>query len=1110
MLDLKNSYIDEMDSAAIKVGGNVWYMPITLLAILIPCIMVGIPLYHTLVELFAIGIAVMSFVVAWNTYPLSRNPFLLFLGCGYLWVGVIDLAHTLTFADVGVIPNVRPDTTLQLWIVARYFEALILLVGPLALTKRFNPNLLLLGFSFFTGLALAAVAYNLVPQMLVPGKGLTSAKIYSEYIIIFLLFIAGINIYRLRAQILPYASKLLLISIGFTILAELSFTLYIGLKSMPIIIGHIFKLLSFWVIYRLLVESSLLRPIKSLSQVVHSYDATSDDTVIVDQNGYIQQANKVVRERLGNGVVNKHCHDVFHDQETPQTHCGICHAISQGKSVQGVEFETIPNHHWYEANLSAIHVSERFRAMIYTQRDITTRKTAELQFVRLNRLYKVLSHTNQAIARTSNQDELLQHICDIAVTQGEFKMSWIGVIDGLIVKPNFMAGEETGYLREMSMRIDDSDLAKGPVGRAAKTLQVACVNDVYLDADFKPWREAAIKRGYSALAAVPIISNNKVAGIFTLYSDQKNVFDAQMLSLLESLSADISAAIFNIRQAQQKAQADATIVKLSSAVEQSSNAVVIATVDGTIEYSNVGYTQMTGYSASEIIGQPMSLLERHWVNLDTFDKILTAMAQGENWQGEVQNRRRNGDLFWSLHTVSPIRNEAGQITHYVSTSTDNTELHDAQETIKQLAFYDPLTGLANRRLLMDRLDHVMLTSKRNDVMAAVILCDLDNFKNINDSLGHEYGDKLLQHVSSALTQAVRAVDTVARLGGDEFVLVLNGFDDIGSIIDIADSVLNQLANPIELSGNQVAVSSSIGIALYPQDGDNPATILRHADLAMYHAKDNGKNRFQFYQHEMNEKAQNRLTLENKLRAAIEQEAFILHYQPQVSLHDGKIVGFEALIRWIDGDNGMISPLDFIPLAEETGLIAPIGDWVIRQAIMDWSTLIEVGYTNTSMAVNVSAYQFRKEAHLNQVIHDTLSQHAACNPKHFTIELTESTLIEDIEDTAAALEHIKTLGIGVSIDDFGTGYSSLNYLKRLPIDQLKIDRSFVQDLTHDSNDQAIVAAIIAMAQKLELKIVAEGVEEAVQGESLLAQGCGYAQGFYYYKPMTLEQLKALEK
>jgi len=989
-VNIKHDKIQKLDNnklPSLELATSIqqhWRIPLYISISLLICSTFNSTLFHTLIELFAIGIAIMSFVVSWNTFAFSRNRFLLYLGCGYFWIGLIDLFHTLSFPGLEVFNSLDSGATIQFWIVGRYLEALILLMAPFTLIKKFKPKSIFFFIGLISAIATFAIFSNLFPKMFISGEGLTTAKILSEYIIITILIFAGFHLRLKRYNIDASTKNLLLISICLTILAELCFTLYIGFNAPAILIGHIFKFLSFWAIYQALIESTLTRPFESLSRVVKSYDSVSEATVIIDQFGIIQQANKIVRDMFDTDVVGRHCHDLLHPYSISKKECPICQFIDRKQSLQDFEFYDEDNLKWYEANLSALHLGENFSTMVHTIREITIRKNAEEQFASLSRAYRVLSHTNQAITRIKDKETLFQNICEIAVNQGGLKMAWIGSFNDHVVQPEFFAGSESGYLQKTQMRIDDSEWAKGPVGIAAKTKQVSCVNDVLSEPDFWPWRKAAIERGYAALAAVPLFFDGEVIAIFTLYSSQKDVFDAEMRKLLSSLSDDISAALFNMHQAKLKAQ--------------------------------------------------------------------------------------------------------------------------AEDTIEQLAFYDPLTKLANRRLLMDRLDQAIISAHRHKELVAVLLFDLDNFKMVNDSLGHDHGDQLLQHISSILKSHVRAEDTVARLGGDEFTVVISAIKGESCVIDIADKILSELENPVFISGNQLVVSSSIGISLYPQDGLKPEALLRNADLAMYHAKDAGKNRFQFFQQEMNIKAKGRLVLENKLRKAVKDESFELHYQPQVNMSDGSIIGFEALIRWKDPQGKLISPNVFIPLAEETGLIEVIGDWVIKQAFKDWQILYEIGFVNTRMAVNVAAYQFRHANNLCSVIQNMIQAYPLCSAERFTVELTEGTLIEDIDGTIETLNTLKSLGISLSIDDFGTGYSSLSYLKRFPIDQLKIDKTFVQDLSSNTSDDAIVTAIIAIAQKLDMKIIAEGVETESQADFLKIHQCGLAQGYLFYKPMSLAQLK----
>ena len=963
-----------------------WHIPVYMSIVLFISSAFNAILFHTLIELFAIGIAIMSFVVSWNTFTYSRNEFLLYLGCGYFWIGIIDLFHTLSFQGLEVFTGLAAGATIEFWIIGRFLEAIILLLAPFTLTMKLRPKSVFLVLGLISTLALALVFGEFMPQMFIPGQGLTKTKIICEYIIIGILILSAMHLSFGPYKIDKNTKILLLSSIFLTVLAELCFTVYIGFNAPAILVGHIFKFLSFWAIYQALVESALTRPFESLSRVVNSYDSVSDATVIIDQFGIIQQANKIARGRFADAVIGKHCHDVLHPKTVAQSHCAICQSISAQQSLQDYQLYDESQLKWYEASLSPLHIGDNYSTMVHALREITLRKQSEEHFASLSRAYKVLSHTNQAITRIKDKKVLLKALCDIAVEHGALKMAWIGSIKNNIVQPDFFSGYEDGYFKTIRVTIDDTEWSKGPVGIAAKTNRISCVNDVLSDPDFTPWRAAAIERGYAALAAVPLFFDGKVDSIFTLYSTQKDVFDSDMRKLLTNLSDDISAALFNIHQAKLKAQ--------------------------------------------------------------------------------------------------------------------------AEDTIEQLAFYDPLTKLANRRLLMDRLDQAIISAQRHKEHIAVLLFDLDNFKMVNDSLGHDHGDQLLQHISSIMKSYVRAEDTVARLGGDEFTIVLSGIKGESCVIDIADKILNELENPIFLSGNQLVISSSIGIALYPQDGNKPEALLRNADLAMYHAKGAGKNRFQFFQQDMNIKAQGRLDLENKLRQAVKDESFELFYQPQVNISDTKIIGFEALVRWRDSQGNLIPPDVFIPLAEETGLIEAIGDWVIKQAFKDWKILHELGFIDIRMAVNVAAYQFRHADNLCAVIKEMLATYPKCPAERFTVELTEGTLIEDFDATIETLHTLKSLGISLSIDDFGTGYSSLNYLKRFPIDQLKIDKSFVQDLSSNARDEAIVTAIIAIAQKLNMKVIAEGVETETQAHFLNSHHCGFAQGYLYYKPMTLDQLKNL--
>mgnify|MGYP000610347485 CR=1 FL=1 len=616
---------------------------------------------------------------------------------------------------------------------------------------------------------------------------------------------------------------------------------------------------------------------------------------------------------------------------------------------------------------------------------------------------------------------------------------------------------------------------------------------------------AAEAKGYKAVAAVPLKNSQQVVGVYALYSDVVDAFDEKILSLLDSLGRDISSALERLEEKKHRAYSERKIHQLSQVVEQSSQAILITDTNFNIEYVNKAFTALTGYLLGEIINNTPAILRSKAEKQTTYEEISRTLRMGLKWHGQIRQQRKDGSIYWSLQTVTPIKNNQGEVTHFVSASQDNTDLHDAQDTIEQLAFYDPLTNLPNRRLLSDRLQQALEHSHRAyDEIVVVMVLDLDNFKIVNDSLGHNYGDELLKQVAQILLSQVRKEDTVSRQGGDEFTIILAGMKNSRKVVDIASSILQILSQPINVSGHQVVIGTSIGIAVYPEDASNCDELLRHADMAMYFAKEEGKNNFQFFTPSLNKQAHLRLQLENKLRQAIENDHFQLFYQPQIDLVSGAIIGTEALIRWIDPDQGIISPAEFIPLAEETGLIGQIGDWVIETACRDMKALHEQGFPAVKVAVNVSAFQFRHGKHLTEVIRKSLDKHNF-PAELFSLELTESILIDDIKETLTVLNSMRELGIILAIDDFGTGYSSLSYLKKFPIDILKIDQSFIRDITTDASDKAIVSAIIAMAKQLGIAVLAEGVEELEHQEFLKKQGCDYAQGYLYCKPIPADEL-----
>ncbi|MDO8350605.1 MAG: EAL domain-containing protein [Gallionella sp.] len=550
-------------------------------------------------------------------------------------------------------------------------------------------------------------------------------------------------------------------------------------------------------------------------------------------------------------------------------------------------------------------------------------------------------------------------------------------------------------------------------------------------------------------------------------------------------------------------------LRIAATAFESREGMLITDADSTILRVNSTFTQITGYTPEEVIGKNPRLLNSGLQTAGFYAAMWGEINQSGSWEGEIWNRRKNGEIYPEHLTITAVKDKNDNITNYVASLSDITVRKAAADEIQNLAYYDPLTLLPNRRLLMDRLNQALASSTRNGRQGALLFIDLDNFKILNDTLGHNIGDLLLQQVASRLTSCVRVGDTVARLGGDEFVVMLEdlneqALDAAAQTEIVGEKILDTLNRPYQLASYICHSSPSIGATLFNNHERTLEDLMKQADIAMYQAKKAGRNTLRFFDPVMQDTINARATLESELHKALEHQQFQLHYQIQVDSAN-RPLGAEALIRWFHPERGMVSPAQFIPLAEETGLILPIGLWVLETACAQLKTWGQDVFTrDLVLAVNVSARQFRQADFVTQM-RAALQRHAI-NPERLKLELTESLLLENIEETIAKMNALNKIGIQFSLDDFGTGYSSLQYLKRLPLNQLKIDRSFVRDIANDSSDKAIVRTIIAMAHSLNLNIIAEGVETEEQRQLLFDKGCTHFQGYLFSRPISIAQFE----
>jgi len=549
------------------------------------------------------------------------------------------------------------------------------------------------------------------------------------------------------------------------------------------------------------------------------------------------------------------------------------------------------------------------------------------------------------------------------------------------------------------------------------------------------------------------------------------------------------------------------ISKLADKIfEYSSEGVLITDVNGYIRNVNKAFSLVTGYCREEVIGKTPAILNSRRQEQSFYDEMWGRLAKEGHWEGEIWNRRKDGEIYLEWLSISAVKNPLGETTNYVAIFSDITIARENEQRLEHLAFYDPLTNLPNRILFQDRLQQVITRAARNKSMAAVMFLDLDRFKAINDTLGHKAGDVLLIEVAERLAACIRGSDTVARLGGDEFTVILPDVADAHHVSSIAQKIIEAVAAPYALEGQEIFVTTSIGISLYPLSGKSVDALTKAADIAMYQAKSHGRNNFQFFRDSATDGVSALFALENHLRRALERNELEVYYQPQVDIETGRITGMEALLRWHHPKLGDIAPSEFIPLAEETGLIHSIGEWVLRQACAQNKTWQNAGYPPMRIAVNLSVRQL-KQKNLAEKVAEILDD-TGLDANWLELELTESVVMQNAEEAVGLLNQLKSIGVWLSIDDFGTGYSSLSYLKRFPIDTIKIDRSFIHAVNTNEDDAAISQAIIALANSLHLKVIAEGVENREQLLFLREHQCCDAQGYFFSKPLAPDAITAL--
>lgn len=698
----------------------------------------------------------------------------------------------------------------------------------------------------------------------------------------------------------------------------------------------------------------------------------------------------------------------------------------------------------------------------------------------------------KSIARGADHLEVINQTCLLAESLVPNSFSSVMLMDEKYVHLNVYVAPSLTPEQIQKINGLHPSPGGGSCGNVIYQQAVQYVGNTLTDERWSEIRHLAHDLNILACWSIPIFSaENKVIGTFAL-SSYEHREPTQFHRMLLEIGSSIIGIVLNRNRYQE------SLRQYEKVFEGSEQGIMVTDAKHVILSVNPAFTRMLGFTLDDVVGKTPKILSSGLHDSSFYRNLWESVNNFGHWRGEIWNRRKNGEILPEWLSISEVKNESGEVSHYVGTFSDLSDLKSAQKEIQYLASHDALTGLPDITHFRDRLENAISIAAAANQKIALLALNLDNFKFLNDSLGYASGDKLLKLFAERLKGCLHETDTICRHGGDEFILLLNNMHDDDSINYMVDMLLTEVSSPFAFAGSNISTSCSIGVAVYPTDGNDFEKLFGRARKAMSHAKEEGRNTARFFTEKLNTDSLHYLNIAYGLREALAHHQFELHYQPQISLKNAQVIGAEALIRWHHPQNGMQPPAQFISIAEQTGLIVEMGEWIIEEACrqaMEWQ---KNGLPPLSMAVNVSAVQFRR-GNLAKVIVKALEK-TGLDPQLLELELTESIFMEDIDHLLAQLDTLKKLGVKLAIDDFGTGYSNLAYLKKFSIDRLKIDQSFVRDINTDPNDAAIVCAIVQMAHTLNLAVIAEGVEDEAMLKHLRESGCDEVQGYLFSKPL----------
>jgi diguanylate cyclase (GGDEF)-like protein/PAS domain S-box-containing protein len=1068
----------------------------------------GYPVLHMACEVVAIAVALMVFAVGWNAEAQKNSLNIQLLACMFLGVALLDFAHLASFPYMPEFfrPS-YPGKAINFWLMARGLAAIALLIAaviPWTRAPKFPrivPLVLVLAFVGVVGVVLIYYP-QLVPRTFVPGEGLTHFKIGFEYALIAVNLLAAFLYFRaLQRPRVFYASGLFSATL-IAAMGEVFLTLYWSVSDVYNLLGHLYKIVAYWFLYQALFVETVQQPYallqKSEVQLAATLRAIPDFLFeISDAGDYLAvYKNSTGQHDTPIDLVGKNIRDVMSPRALKTCLAVMAEVKRQGYSRgRRICLDLPDGPAWFELSAAQKNECDGGEARyIVLGREVTSLVVTESAL-------KMESERNAALlglqvaAESRDEPAFLQYGVALAQRLTSSSLAFLFLVD-----PSENTARRIAWSGEGGNDGQDATASEGvPIAEAGvwadacrrKQISIANSADQCVTMGGFPHGCPALQR----LISVPVIMGGKVvmiAGVGNKATDYTEREGETVQLVAEAIWRIIS-----------RERANAVARRMSTAVAQSPHSIAITDLAGNIEFVNQALVNTSGYPASELIGQNPRVLQSGKTPRLQYEELWSALSRGESWRGEFINRRKDGREYTERALIYPVRDEAGKIINYLAYKEDISAQIDAAQRINELSYFDALTGLPNRASLETLLNHAVELALHHQESLAVVWMNLDNFRTINDSLGHAVGDTLLREVAGRLRRLMRDEDTLARLSGDHFVAVLTGMGQNEAAL-WAMRALQEIDRPMRPLGNELIVTASLGIALCPSDGQTHATLLMNAETAMYRMKQEGRNGYRFFTRDIQEHSERTLALGYGLRSALGKNEFQLLYQPQVAVADGALVGVEALLRWNSPQFGEVMPAEFIPIAESYGLIASVGEWVLRTALTQSRRMQSCGLGGLTVAVNLSALQFVQPDLANSIIRLVRETHA--DVRMIEIELTEAAAMKNPQQAANTMRDLGGYGFRIAIDDFGTGYSSLSYLKRFDVDKLKIDQSFIRDLATSRDDQAIVTAIIQMAHSLGMVALAEGVETAEQLDFLREKGCDLAQGYLFSYPLTPENFE----